>query len=321
MLQLLRGTSEAVAASNPKLEAGQPFFELDTQKLKDFISNKLKSQKLSQKTIGITYDKNSSVKLIEPAKLVLNLIAKNDELEIENSSFIADKIDVGISGKVNTYRTNKSKPDINLNIKNSDFMKFINLVPAGLVVYKTDVINELKSANPYAIVNGSVNISGNYAQPDINGKATVSDIYLFSRPKDFKTANVNCDFVGDKVNVDVLVYGPNSQYVSVKGYSEIYGKQAGDYEVISSDAVDLAFAHKYLIPVQRVIGFKLGPLPYMKLSGTGKIHIKTKGTIYDALVYGKFFGKNITASMDGLNTVLKNGKIELDFNGKVINIY
>ena len=34
MLQLLRGTSEAVAASNPKLEAGQPFFELDTQKLK-----------------------------------------------------------------------------------------------------------------------------------------------------------------------------------------------------------------------------------------------------------------------------------------------
>ena len=81
-------------------------------------------------------------------------------------------------------------------------MKFINLVPAGLVVYKTDVINELKSANPYAIVNGSVNISGNYAQPDINGKATVSDIYLFSRPKDFKTANVNCDFVGDKVNVE-----------------------------------------------------------------------------------------------------------------------
>lgn len=34
MLQLLRGTSEAVTASNPKLEAGQPFFELDTQKLK-----------------------------------------------------------------------------------------------------------------------------------------------------------------------------------------------------------------------------------------------------------------------------------------------
>ncbi len=35
--------------------------DLDTQKLKDFVSNKLKSQKLSQKTIGITYDKNSSV--------------------------------------------------------------------------------------------------------------------------------------------------------------------------------------------------------------------------------------------------------------------
>ncbi len=264
--------------------------------------------------------KNSSVKLIEPAKLVLNLIAKNDELEIENSSFIADKIDVGISGKVNSYRTNKPKPDINLNIKNSDFMKFINLVPAGLVVYKTDVINELLKANPHAVANGAVNVSGKYSQPDINGKVNISDVYLFSPPTNFKSANVDCDFVGDKVNVDVLVYGPNNQYVSVKGYSEIYDKQAGDYEVISSDAVDLSFAHKHLIPVQRVIGFKLGPLPYMKLSGTGKIHIKTKGTIYDAVVYGKFFGKNITASMEGLNTILKNGKIELDFNGKVINI-
>lgn len=265
-------------------------------------------------------DKNSSVKLIEPANFELNFIAKSDALEIKNSVFKSDKIDVQIAGRINNYKTNKPKPNVDINIKNSDFMKFINLVPAGFVVYKTDVINELLKANPHAVVNGAVNVSGKYSQPDINGKVNISDVYLFSPPTNFKSANVDCDFIGDKVNVDVLVYGPNNQYVSVKGYSEIYDKQAGDYEVISSDAVDLSFAHKHLIPVQRVIGFKLGPLPYMKLSGIGKIHIKTKGTIYDAVVYGKFFGKNITASMEGLNTILKNGKIELDFNGKVINI-
>lgn len=35
--------------------------DLDSQKLKDFVSAKLKSQKMSQNTIGVTYDKNSSV--------------------------------------------------------------------------------------------------------------------------------------------------------------------------------------------------------------------------------------------------------------------
>lgn len=265
-------------------------------------------------------NKKNSIKLLENAKLVTTFVAKNDVLEIDNSYFKSDNVDVLISGKLNNVKSSKPKPDIDINITNSDFMKFINLIPASLVDYKTDVINELINARPYAILNGKINVYGNYLRPDIKGRIDISDIYLFSRPKNFKTANVICDFIGDRVNVDVIVYGPNNQFVSVKGYSEIYGKQKGDYEVISSDNVDLAFAHKYLIPVQKVIGFKLGPLPYMKLSGNGKIHIKTNGTIYDALVYGKFFGKNITASLEGLNLLLQEGNIELDFNGKVINI-
>ena len=66
------GTGFWNVSSNPKTKCKQyqkqknakvikSLNDLDTQKLKDFISNKLKSQKLSQKTIGITYDKNSSV--------------------------------------------------------------------------------------------------------------------------------------------------------------------------------------------------------------------------------------------------------------------
>ncbi len=264
--------------------------------------------------------KNSEFKLAGEAVSNVDFIAQSQALEILPSSFKASGIDVSFYGKIKNYKTKNPVPDINIKIAQSDFMKFIHLVPAGFVVYKTDVINELIAANPFAKMHGLLNISGNYKKPDVKGELFVEDIYLFERPKTFKTANVKCDFIGDKVNVDVHVPGPDNQFVDVRGFSELYGRQAGDYDVISSNSVDLAFAHKYLIPVQRVIGFKLGPLPCMKISGKGRIHIRAVGTIYDAIVNGKFFGTGINASMAGLNAPLLNGRIELDFNGKVIDI-
>lgn len=265
-------------------------------------------------------NKKNKVILPKKSELKLNFVAKKNALEVNNSYFVGKDFNIKFLGYLLDYKTNKPKADFNIKIADSDIMRFVYMLPAGIVDYKTDLINELINAKPYAKVNGDIYVKGDCLKPDIKGKMSVKDIFLFSRPKGFDTANVECEFVGDKVNVDVYVPGPNSQFVRVKGYSEIYNNQAGSYEVVSSDDVDLAFAHKYLIPVQRVIGFKLGPLPYMKISGVGKIHINTSGTIYDAIVNGKFYGKNIKASLEGLNSVLTNGKIELDFNGKVINI-
>ena len=330
-----KDTNFDVIANNVDLKLFEPYFneflkfqfsEFDFKTDILFKKNSTNSEyslKFRPKIINLDFilnEKKSAVKLLEPSDLNFNFIAKKNFADIITSTFKSKDINVTFDGKIKNYKTKKPQPDVRVNVVNSDFMRFIKLIPAGLVVYKTDLINELINANPHARVDADVVISGNYLQPNINGKAQVYDVYLFSRPIGFDTAHVDCDFIGDKVNVDVYVPGPNNQYVSVKGYSEIYGKQSGNYEVISSDSVDLAFAHKYLVPVQRVIGFKLGPVPFMKLAGKGKIHIKAKGTIYDAIVDGKFFAHNITASMQGLNTVLKNGKIELDFNGKVINI-
>lgn len=245
---------------------------------------------------------------------------EDDKVLISDSSFVSDGINTEFSGEIKKYKTKKPVPNLDIKINNSDFLKLVQLIPAGFVVYKTDVINELIKARPYARVEGGLNISKNFTTPDVVGSLKIFDIYLFKKPVGFAPAVALCDFIGDKVKVDVRVDAPNSQYVKVKGVSELYGRQSGEYDIVSSENVNLAFAHKYLIPVQRVIGFKLGPLPFMKIDGSGKIHIVAKGTIYDAVVDGKFFGKNIKASLDGLNAPLSEGKIELDFKGKVINI-
>lgn len=308
--------------SKLKFDKLSGIYNLDISTKKDKSGNVFLLN-ISTKDVGANFilnNKNSSVTLKDPALLKLKFKASDNEIRLFDSLFSSRDTNVAFDGRVSKYKSEKPVPDINLKIAESDFMKFIHLIPAGFVVYKTDVINELIKINPHARVQGGLNISGNYKKPDVKGLLDVSDIYLFGRPRGFKSANAECEFVGDKVNVDVEVYAPNSQYVKVKGVSELYGRQSGDYDIVSSENVNLAFAHKHLIPVQRVVGFKLGPLPCMKIDGTGKIHIRAKGTIYDALVDGKFFGKNIKTSLNGLNTELYDGVTEIDFNGKVVNI-
>lgn len=285
----------------------------DRAYLVDFDTNDIK--------IKFPYNgKNNSIVLDGQSLGRLSFAAYKNELVLGESYFSTDNASASVAGKILKYKTKKPQLDLKLKINDSDFLKFIKIIPAGFVVYKTDVINELLKANPYARMQGELDILGNYTKPDVYGKLKIYDIYLFERPKGFDTAVALCEFKKDRVYVDVNVPAPDSQFVKVKGYSELYGKQAGEYDIVSSDRVNLAYAHKYLIPVQRVIGFKLGPLPYMKIDGIGKIHIKAVGTIYDALVNGKFFGENITTSLSGLNMQLQDGRVELDFNGKVIEI-
>lgn len=290
----------------------------DTKKIEGVYRTNIKTKSID---VEFPYNNKKSNILLEGiSNGVFKTKFENDKVLISDSSFVSDGINTEFSGEIKKYKTKKTSPNLDIKINNSDFLKLVQLVPAGFVVYKTDVINELIKARPYARVEGGLNISKNFTTPDVTGSLKIFDIYLFSKPVGFSPAVALCDFIGDKVKVDVRVDAPNSQYVKVKGVSELYGRQSGEYDIISSENVNLAFAHKYLIPVQRVIGFKLGPLPFMKIEGSGKIHIVAKGTIYDALVDGKFFGKNIKASLDGLNAPLSDGKIELDFNGKVINI-
>ena len=87
--------------------------DLDTQKLKDFISNKLKSQKLSQKTIGITYDKNSSVASDIASSQEFRTFIRKNKLKLSKERFLKDDY---------LFFERKSNLNLYLAIKHSDII-------------------------------------------------------------------------------------------------------------------------------------------------------------------------------------------------------
>ena len=94
----------------------------------------------------------------------------------------------------------------------------------------------------------------------------------------------------------------------------------GHYGIKSTQNIDLAFAQLYLIPIQKIIGFNLGPVPLMDLKGQGNIDIKTQGTIFDAQVFGEFRAKNTTLTFEGVNAKITNGNCYLAFEDKNVLI-
>ena len=64
--------------------------DLDSQKLKDFISNKLKSQKMSQNTVGVVYDKNSSVSRNIANSIEFKTLIRNNKNGLMNNRSVKD---------------------------------------------------------------------------------------------------------------------------------------------------------------------------------------------------------------------------------------
>ena len=299
---------------------GKASFRVDTQKEQ---KEKLITLNSQIKNAAAKYDyqgKNGSYKLNGDINYSAKIKSSKDLIKIINSKLTSKDINIDILGDITKLKSKHPNLDLKISLANTKLYELVQPLPSGLVPYKTDIIKELKDCSADAKIDGSLNLKGRLDKPKVLGKLVFDDITMFKKPEKFKLASANCEFVGDKVNVDVMVWGENSQYVKVYGVSEIYNKQAGEYSIISSDNVDLAFAHKYLIPVKKVIGFKLGPLPYMKIQGKGKINMKTSGTIYDAKVWGEFFGHGITASLEGLNCELKDGTVEIVFDEKIVRI-
>ena len=91
-------------------------------------------------------------------------------------------------------------------------------------------------------------------------------MHIPNYPKPYKQNDVNATFLKDKVRIHTRVYTPDNEYVIVDGISNLDDSLYGEYSVKSTSKVDLAFAQLYLVPIQQIIGFNIGPVPIMNIS-------------------------------------------------------
>ena len=90
-----------------------------------------------------------------------------------------DKFSLIIDGKILNVFSDKRILNISAKIDKSDLLSIVNFVPEGVIPYKTDIIKELKKAQPYAILSGNLDINGNDKTPNVTGKLVFDDVYLF----------------------------------------------------------------------------------------------------------------------------------------------
>ena len=178
----------------------------------------------------------------------------------------------------------------------------VHLLPDNLIFYRPQGIPTLKRSNFHALLDGEINFE---AFPiNVTGSMKASNIHIPDYPKPYRQNDVYLSFLGDKMSVVTRVYTPDNEYVTIKGVSNLDESLWGKYSVKSTKKIDLKFAQMYLVPIQQIIGFNIGPVPIMDIDGFGNINIETQGTIFDAQIFGEFEAYSASAKIAGLDAKL-----------------
>ncbi len=241
-------------------------------------------------------------------------------LKITDTKINAKDWQINLSGSIKDYTSSNPKADLSVNIPKSDIHSMYWLVPS----IKDDPFNVMQKFKKYGAwgkAQGNLQIKGSLLKPELYGNLNAEDVYIVKNNPLVPHCKIFAEFLKDNVKVKTRVFAGHGEYVDVEGIAEMKFYGAGDFHIVSSKNVDLSTAEYMLVPVHEVIGFDLGPVPYMDIKGKGDIDIRTKGTILDGDVIGQFNFRNTYATLEGLNTEIENANGALVFDHKNMHFY
>ncbi len=232
-------------------------------------------------------------------------------LKINNSDWQFD-----ISGRVKNITGKNPNMDLNIKIPSSNLHSLINLLPA--TPGTNHAVEKLKKYGVWGEMISELALKGTLKKPLIYGKSQLSNLHILKEEPIVAPCAMDLEFTGKHVNLYTKVFADKQklQYVTVEGFSELKPFGAGEIKIKSTGDVDLKTAHYMLVPIHDIVGFDLGPLPYMSISGRGNIDMTTKGTVFDGEASGEFRFNNTNAVLKGLNTRIEKAQGYLLFKGK-----
>ncbi len=242
-----------------------------------------------------------------------NLNAVRNTLNIDDMKITG--VDAVIKGQVFRVNTQNPRLDLDITLNPSRVESIIPFLPD-----EKDLIEEmdfvaLKKYGFYGDVKGQLNIQGKADTPEIRGNVSISNGYVIKPIPNTKKADINLNFEGKKVVLDITVPAGPTETVYIKGPAELYGKKFADLSITSTKNVSLANAQLVLNPLHEILKFDLGPVPVMTLSGAGNVNIRVKGNRKTPQVWGEFKFHNTTASLNDIkNMTLKNAEGNIIFN-------
>ena len=256
-------------------------------------------------------------KIIKPFKEIdLNseFNINKDKITIKKLSAVSNELFAIFEGEITKPFSKKPETNFSVELRNTQINNFFHFIPDDLIFYRPQGIPSLKKSNFHGVANGKINVK--LYPLDVSGNIKVENVHIPGYPKPYHQNDVSLYFMKDKMRVYTRVYTPDNEYVIVDGISNLDDSLYGKYTVKSTKKIDLKFAQLYLVPIQQIIGFNIGPVPIMDIKGYGNIDIKTQGTIKDAQIFGYFNSYSAEASIKGLGAKLTNGSCKLIFDNR-----
>lgn len=262
-------------------------------------------------------EKDGAVHLAFKDKLNINTIydVSKNTLQLKKFKIVSGRINTDITGKVNKMGSKNPILNLSVSINKSRIEDFIALLIAALPDTKDPSILALKKYGYYSDIEGKVLIKGKFNKPKITGELLSTNAYV-KEPPSIPKATVKIKFLGEKLDLDILVPAGGGENVTIKGTVDLYNKKYTDLIVNSTNNVDFEVIDPILLPVHEILLFDLGPLPVMDLYGHGNINLKITGSQDDPHVIGVLNFINTNASFQGVNALIKNGEGSLYFEDK-----
>lgn len=256
-------------------------------------------------------------------KNLINSVINFDKrkLSVEKFEFTGDKFKILSSGKIDKWETKTPKLDIGVSIKNARVEELYWMLPSNLFTQQLEIL-KIKKYGAYADVEGGIKIKGKPEKPEVYGQINFNNVWVLNGlPEDVPKAIVKTYYDKDRVLVDVKAWATPEEYVTVVGWSDFFDLSKNEYQINSTKNVPLAVAEEILVPVSDVLGFLIGPVPIMDITGFGNIDLYAAGTKEKPILKGYFRYNDATASFNGINLKLENADGGLDFSQDKITFY
>ena len=299
------------------------YISKDIENIKGNVNLSLKTQENKQKLNLIVINPTLNLKnkkTIAPFKenilLESDFIFQKNLLKIETLNIKGKDLLFKLDGQISEIFSKSPKAELKTQIKNTQINNLIPFIPDNAIFYRPKGIPTLKKSNFYGVANSDIAIKTNPL--NIEGNLKVQNVHIPNYPKTYKQNDVFARFIGDKVRIYTRVYTPDNEYVLVDGVSNLDNSLYGKYTVKSTPKIDLSFAQLYLVPIQQIIGFNIGPVPIMDIKGYGNIDINTQGTLSDAQIFGTFNAQNASTTIKGLDAKLTDANCTLIFDDRDI---
>lgn len=303
--------SKSVSVLNPDIEALNGLIDLNINK----DSYELISLNLLSRGLNLKFrDKDLPITHTKPIEIKGLISTEDDSIIINSLKINSELLKSSILGNINIK--DKKNPDLNLSISidKSNAQEMIKLLPP-----EKDLMPEL---NFYALkkylfdgnVLAHLEVTGKAIRPQINGSILITDAYLVKPIKNAKKATIKLIFKRDKMTLETNVPTAAQERVWANGIFDLYDEKKCSLNVKSTKNVNLETAQIVLNPLQEIIKIDFGPVPVMKILGSGNIDIKVNGNTSDPHITGVFNFKNAQVSFNDMpDLIVKNGAGSLKF--------